>query len=257
MSAHLAQALQQLGFSAHDAEIYLALLKTGESPVGAIIKETGLHREIVYSALNRLEQQGLVQALEKRKIRHFLAMEPGELVRKIQEKAELAVAILPELQRRFREVPVSVKIYEGQEGFEEVQQDIQRSLDDGEEFYIIGAAGVPWYDMTKPFYKKYHRQCVKRGIVANMLTFRSEVEGILQNEVPGFCRVRALPQELAMPSETKIYKDKIIIEVFGEDPLAIMIRSRTVSAAYLQYFKALWATAEEVGVVPVKGRRKG
>src|SRR5437879_1065600 len=119
--------LQELGFSANDADLYLALIKVGESSVGAIIKQTGMHREMVYGGLKRLELQGFIQSLEKKKIRHYQALDPSVLVKRMQEKAALAVSALPYLNQMLLKVPVTVRIFEGPEGFEEIQKDIQAS----------------------------------------------------------------------------------------------------------------------------------
>lgn len=232
--------LQKLGFGPADAELYLALLKVGESPVGALIKATGMHREIVYGGLTRLEQQGLVQSIEKKKIRHYQALDPKELSQKMQEKAQLAKDLLPDLHKLYKQTPVSVRIYEGREGFEEIQKDIAVSLKDKEEYFVIGGAGKAWYEVTADFYKKYHRRLQKRGIICRTVTFANEALGIAEYELPGFNPIRVLPDHFSVPSSTMIYADKIIIQVFGESPIAIMIRSDAVSKSYKQYFNTLW-----------------
>lgn len=222
----------------------MALLKAGESPVGTLISETGFHREIVYGALKRLEQQGVIQSLEKKKIRHYQASDPAILLRKIEDKAEMAREILPELQEMFTQPEVSVKIYEGAEGFEEIEKDWAASLKDNEEFYCIGGAGEAWYSITKDYYKKYHRRLYKRGIKVKTVTFPGEVKGITDNELPGFNPIRVLPEKYRVPSSTIIYADKILIQVFGERSIGIVIQSKAISKSYKKYFDLLWEMAE-------------
>ncbi|OGG63534.1 hypothetical protein A3D66_00295 [Candidatus Kaiserbacteria bacterium RIFCSPHIGHO2_02_FULL_50_9] len=249
---NLKHTLQDLGFSPQDASIYLALLKVGESSVGAIINDTGLHRDIVYGALIRLEQQGLAQSIEKKKIRHYLALSPKILARKTKEKANLAISILPKLTQLFNQPPVSVRIYEGPEGLEEIEKDWAASLKNGEKLHCIGGAGKAWYDVAKQFnFQKYHRQLFKRGITLQTVTFANEVEGIVESELPGFNPIRVLPQTFHVPSSTIIYADKIQIQVFGERFISIVIQSKQVSDAYRKYFLTLWNMSK-----PIKQRRK-
>ena len=232
--------LQKLGFSSQEAEVYLAILKVGESAVGVIIGQTGFHRDLVYGALTRLEQQGLVQSLEKKKIRHYQAVDPAVLVRREKEKADLAVSLLPHLQELYNQPAVAVKIYEGAEGLEEIEKDWAESLGDGEEFYCIGGAGSSWYEVAKPFYRKYHEKLFKRGIILKTVTFKNEGESIAKYENPAFNPVRVLPDTFRAPSSSVIYKDKLLIQVFGERFIAIVIQSKQISDAYRHYFDFLW-----------------
>jgi sugar-specific transcriptional regulator TrmB len=238
--------LQKLGFSPQDAEVYLAILKVGESAVGAIINQTGFHRDLVYGALTRLEQQGLVQSLEKKKIRHYQAIDPTVLVRKEQQKVELAMSLLPTLKELYTQPAVAVKIYEGSEGLEEIEKDWADSLKDGEEFYCIGGAGEAWYEVAKPFYKKYHDKLLKRKIIFKTVTFANEAKGIAKYENPKFNPVRILPENFRVPSSSVIYADKLLINIFGEQFIGVVIQSKQISQAYRHYFNSLWKMAKIV-----------
>jgi sugar-specific transcriptional regulator TrmB len=240
----LKESLQKLGFSAFDADLYLALLRKGDSPVGKLVSEIGSHRELVYGGLRRLENKGLVQSVERKKIRHYTALEPQILVRQAEDQAELAKIVLPELSKVFNQPSVSVKIYEGSEGFEEIQKDIQDSLRDNDEYFVIGGSGGDWYEVTGDFYMKYRRKSLKRGITLKSVTYQGESEGIVEKEPQGFCTVRVLPKNFSVPSATKVYADKVVIQVFGEQPVAIMIRSEAVSKSYKNYFELLWSLAK-------------
>lgn len=238
--------LQKLGFSPQEAEIYLALLKVGESAVGSIISQTGYHRDLVYGALTRLEQQGLIQSLEKKKIRHYQAADPSILIRKTKEKADMAASLLPFLKNLYSQPSVSVKIYEGSEGLEEIEKDWVESLKDGEEFYCIGGAGESWYKVAEPFYRKYHERLYQRGIILKTITFKNEGKGIAKYENPKFNPVRILPDTFRTPSSSVIYADKLLIQVFGERFIAILIQSKQISDAYRHYFNSLWKLGKKM-----------
>lgn len=239
-------SLEKLGFSSQETAVYLALLRVGESPVGSIINTTGFHREIVYSCLKRLEQQGYIQSIEKKKIRHFQALNPSIISQKIEEKARIAAKALPELKSLYSQPNVVIKVLEGKEGFEEIEIDWAKSLKDREDFFCIGGAGEAWYAITKDFYKSYHKKLLKRGIHLRTITFPNEIESIMQYENPKFNTIKSIPREFCPPSSTIIYSDKILLQVFGESPLAIMIQSKEISKAYKAYFDVLWSIAKPV-----------
>jgi len=243
---NLKNSLVELGLSEFDAQVYLALLKRGEAPVGELVKELNAHRELIYGAMRRLSAEDLVTEKEKKKIKYFQAEEPDVLVNKTQEKAELAGSILPDLKKLYQRPDVSVQVLEGPEGYEQLQQDIQKTLKDGDDYYVIGGSGGSWFDVVKDFYMKYRRKSLKRGIHLKSLSFPNEAKGIIEHEPPGFCEVRVLPENFQAPSSTKIYGDRVAIQAFGERPFVILIKSKAVSIAYRKYFQSLWKVAEEV-----------
>lgn len=55
----------------------------------------------------------------------------------------------------------------------------------------------------------------------------------------GFCEVRVLPENFQAPSSTKVYANRVAIQVFGERPFVILIKSKAVSGACMKYFVSL------------------
>jgi len=237
--------LESLGFSRYDADIYLALLRVGQSSVGSIIDATKHHREIVYTGLKHLEEEGLIQSLTKKRVRHYNALDPEVLSKKLQKKADLATKILPDLKKISRQLPVSIQILEGPEGYEEIQKDIASALKNRDRYFVIGGAGDSWYFVTKKFYKYYHKRLYKRGIRMQTVTYENEAKGIRKFEIEGFNPIKILPDRFNAPTSTMIYKDRTIIHIFGESPLAIMIRSKEVSRSYKKYFDTLWKMGKD------------
>src|SRR3990167_5828378 len=89
--------LEELGFTHNEALTYTALLGIGETTTGAIVKKTGLHRVLIYDALESLIRKGLASYVIKENIKYFQAADPQRLLDFIQEKEEQAKSIIPEL----------------------------------------------------------------------------------------------------------------------------------------------------------------
>ncbi|MBI5390880.1 hypothetical protein HZB02_05280 [Candidatus Woesearchaeota archaeon] len=113
-----AQRLQELGLTHHEAQTYLALLETGETKTGLLVKKTGMHRVQIYDALESLIKKGLASYVIKENIKYFQAAAPERIVDFLDEKKEMAAALLPELKVLGIEhaSKQSVTIYEGIRG---------------------------------------------------------------------------------------------------------------------------------------------
>lgn len=238
--------LINLGFDKNEAKVYLALLDTGKTSVGKIVEKSGLHRELVYEAFKRLEKKGYVHSSISQKKRHYQAENPQVILEQIQIKEAEARQILPKLLEKYTAVPQIIRVLEGREGFEEVQKDKLKALKRGETYYVIGASGKGWYQTTQDFFYQYHLKQQKRGIQAQMVSYKGEAEEILKSEPPGFAEVRVLPQEFSPPASTKIYADRVAIQIFGSQPVVLLIQNPAVAETYKEYFQILWEMAKKV-----------
>src|SRR3989338_10355313 len=89
--------LEELGLTHNEARTYTALLEIGETTTGAIVKKTGLHRVLIYDALERLIKKGLASFVIKENRKYFQATDPNRLLDFLKEKEEIAKSLLPEL----------------------------------------------------------------------------------------------------------------------------------------------------------------
>lgn len=247
MSAAIQNVLEQIGLSETEAACYRALLPLGSAPVGEVIKLTRLHREQVYRGLRNLEEKGMVRQFEKDKKLHYQAEPPSVLLQNLKLKADLLKEYIPKLERYWRTPPQIIRVLTGPEGFEWVQQDIQRAAPAHGEYYVIGASGERWYEITKDFYQRYRRKNRRRKVTLKMVTYASEAKKFWHYEQKSrYVQIRALPDHFAVPSSTKIYGDRIAIQILGEEPAVIVIQNAEVAKAYKQYFQVLWRMAKSL-----------
>lgn len=115
----------------------------------------------------------------------------------------------------------------------------------GEAFYVIGGSGYGWYEVTKEYWHKYQKKLLKRNIRMLTVTSKKEAEGIVKHEDHRINEVRVMPANFSSPSSTLFYNDKVVIQVFGESPVAIMIKSKAVGEAYHKYFDTLWSVSKD------------
>ena len=71
--------LQDIGFSAGEEKVYLAMLKLGESSTGRISKESGVSRSKVYEILEKLSKKGLASHFKRNNVSFFRAADPKSI----------------------------------------------------------------------------------------------------------------------------------------------------------------------------------
>ncbi|MEK6887971.1 MAG: helix-turn-helix domain-containing protein, partial [Candidatus Aenigmatarchaeota archaeon] len=61
-------ALEGIGLTNAEIKVYLALLELGATKTGLLIEKSGLQSSVVYSALARLMEKGLVSSIKEGKM---------------------------------------------------------------------------------------------------------------------------------------------------------------------------------------------
>jgi sugar-specific transcriptional regulator TrmB len=67
------EILKKFGLTNVEAVVYMEIAKIGETPIGEVIKKTGLHRGTVYNALNSLLKKGFASFVNKNGINYYRA----------------------------------------------------------------------------------------------------------------------------------------------------------------------------------------
>lgn len=132
--------LQNLDLTKNEVDLYERLLKLGEVPAQALIKESKLKRPTVYKSVYSLEEKGLVSQRKIYKKIHFQAAPPAKLLEIADSKydnlnrtKENLQALLPQLSSDYilsTEKPI-VRMYEGLEGLKEIYLDILKEKQPG------------------------------------------------------------------------------------------------------------------------------
>ena len=97
-------SLEQLGLSAAEISLYQASLRLGAKPASILARTVGLQRTRAYDVLHHLESRGLMERIERNKIRYFSASSPERVLALLdqrqnafQEQIQSFKSILPQL----------------------------------------------------------------------------------------------------------------------------------------------------------------
>ncbi len=243
--------LIKLGLQKNSALVYLALLKSGSAKAQPLIKATGLHRMLVYNALDDLLKRGLITVTHQNRVRIFHAESPAVLIEQTKKLQELAETIVPQLRTLQKNAPeaISVRTLVGNDGFRINLETLieSASKQKNKEICIIGGAkDTDFYDATDGWYSSYIALLEKKHVKKRLLapaSYSSEFKKKFASEKN--TELRTLSKGLSSPTYTRITKDMVSIELYTPHLTIIQIKNQTVAQAYLDSFELLWKNSEK------------
>lgn len=244
----LAEGLSAWGLSKPEAEVYLYLLqKVGETGGSKIAIGTGLHRQYVYVALERLIELGLVESVTFGKYKKYKARSPLE-VEKITRKRSIQAN---DLVRELNKISAihNDQDFEVLQGAKQIQQfemdSVYESDIDGEEFIIGGHTegfSALMGDQLEEYLDEKNKKQIKVFYLGNMQEqpLYEEHIGKFPNQKYRF--MKDLPQGV---THMVIREGSVMFYSFLTPPLVYVIKSKSVAENYKQFFMMLWNIAGE------------
>src|SRR3989344_4392941 len=119
-------ALMEFGLTDKEIKVYLSLLPLGSINLQELAKRIDLPRTTIYNTLNYLYKRGLVSKIVRGHVTYFEAVNPEKLIDTLNQKKELILSVLPELEILKKEIKESssVEIYEGFKGISTILADV-------------------------------------------------------------------------------------------------------------------------------------
>ncbi|MFA4954968.1 MAG: helix-turn-helix domain-containing protein [Patescibacteria group bacterium] len=232
--------LEQLGFMKNEIKVYLTLLEQGPSRAGEIIGNIGLHRNLVYTSLERLVEKGLVAKLNRKNVAVFEVTTPDVLVEMAEKQKSLAQDLADELKKTQREAPREIRIFEGIEGVIQARER-SLSLQPDETVYVLGGTQLSLTAKYEPHWMEYHNKRIANNVNCKLLFDASVPQEYVaaRNALPR-TEAKYLPFNTDLPALFDIYGDCLTITVPGKDPLSFSLRSREAAKSMKTYFEYLW-----------------
>lgn len=228
--------LKELSFDEKEIQIYLSLLKIGETTATKIAKDTGIERTLVYYIIEKLINKGLAAFKLKNNVKYYSPSNPGKILDDIKERERSFLKVLPFLERlksqTYKE-DVKVDVYKGIEGLKATMNDMFKH---GNEFLILGEQGqTQKYYPT--LYKQYFRRIVEQNIKEKSI-IREDLKGKIWKSKNS--EYRYISKDLLSPTTTLIYADRVLITIWEKPTFNILITSKKVSDSFRAYFNHFW-----------------
>ena len=242
--------LEEFGLTEKESKIYLALLELGQSTSSDLIKKLDYYSKTVYELLEKLMKKGLVSYVIKSNIKYFEAVNPEKFLdilkeeeNNIKERENNIKEILPRLKqlREINKEKQEVNIYYGKKGMKSVFED---TLKENNEILVFGGGGKS-KESLGPYYKLWNKIRAKNKIKLKLLW--NEDLRIKKDEIKDLdlVELKFLPKEFENPAPAMIYKDKVAITVWSEEPIATLIKSKEINKSFRDYFNLLWKIAKK------------
>jgi|SRR3989344_4313546 len=241
------QALERIGLTEGECQVYEALLALGLSRTGVITKRASIASSKVYEVLHRLLNKGLVSYVVKNGVRYYDATPPERLIDFLEERKEgLAEAqadiqkIIPALKAKQgkAEQRNQTVVYLGLEGPKIVLREILDAGKLGESHYGFGTDVDPYAQHLPHALRNYIAECKKYKFKQRLLFAKGFLSPNTEAEI------RYLSPEYLLPVRTMIYGNKVAIVDFTKPVTTIVIEKKEVADSYRKHFELLWKIAK-------------
>ena len=241
MSLH--SVVKNTGLTSKEAEVYLACLELGSSPVAAIAQRARINRVTAYDVLEKLLRKGMVNFLTKKGARLYDATDPKDVAAEIKRRAVNFRLALPDLQRlRGDAVHPRVRYFEGLSGIKAVYEDTLSSTTEILNYANSREIRMHWQNYDEEYVqKRVKRKIYLRGISPN----DEHGQWVQKHDKESHREIRLVSSaQFTFTNEINIYDDKVAIISYKDSPLiGMIIESAEIANTQRDIFKMAWAFA--------------
>jgi len=240
---NLTEAIEKIGLSRKEAQVYLALLRIGQSSATLIAKNSGLKRPTTYLILEDLRKRGFVLKMPGDKKQMFIAKSPEEIIGEAKKNVDRAMHALPQLMNMFSTNDPKVRTIHF-EGLHGIREALWYKFDDLKNSQILAFFGSA-EDASPDLIKLFHEW---NGVVANAgVKIRSIVPDAKDlkkfrdtDKTYGF-EPKIMPSA-DYTSKTSIeITDRFIRIIMFKEQQAVIIENPVVAKAMKEIFEMVWS----------------
>jgi len=225
------------------------LLQIGQTSAGEIIRQTKLHRSVVYETLDKLIDRKLVFKLNRKQIAYFQALAPDKLLGDIQSQAELATQLIPVLKKMAGKSMPEITIYEGAEEYRRFWLDSVKTLPIGGTDYVAGSIGALWLEhMGSAAVKQYFKTAQQRKIGWKLIVFdKDDYNHTFLTQYPGFrWEARFIDRDIPKEGNFNVWGKDTLILHSATEPTIIEIKNPSLVKVFRHLFDYMWDSGKKL-----------
>ena len=231
--------------------IFKRILSKGESALGPIIKEMGLHKGTAYNAIRRLEEKSLIsfKELDGLNVYSVNILSLKKLIddeeNRIKRKVEDIKGIIKTAESvKVPEEEAKIHVLVGTEGFKTFFNALYSwAHETGKEYFFMGKGGEMIEFLGEEYYKTTQIRKKKLGIKCRVILNERSRNTEVSKHVTG--NTRYMKMEYLSPVSTWIYDNTVVIVLWSSKPLStIVMESKGAADSYKSFFEAMWKTAK-------------
>ena len=241
--------LEELGLTAGEIKVYLALVRLGETTSGPLVDEAGVSVSKVYQILDRLAKKGLASHIVKRNIKFFKAADPKRLLDYIKEKEtqlkeqEIGLKeLIPQLELIHGSAMTAetAQVFDGLRGIQTARERTLRIMNNGDQMWVVGISKTPYDGMMTRYFKEYHTRRYSKGIKCRYLYNEYAKDfGKVSAKYP-LSEVRYMPKGIITHGWMEIYADTVTIGINKGKSFSVVIQNQEVADSFKIYAELLW-----------------
>ncbi|MFH1849593.1 MAG: helix-turn-helix domain-containing protein [archaeon] len=239
------EALKELGLTNNESEVYLKLLSVGSATANEIARISGLHRQAVYDALDRLLEKGFASYVVKNNKKCFQGISPEKILDYLKDKEEDFRSVLPQLARltRLPKESTSVEVFKGKGVIRTVYRDIIKEFATRRGEVLLSGAEEKKFMEEDLIALKQHIGRLKKMGCRERILIRKGDRHLVEGSQTAY---RCIGKESFNPTPMYVYNDTLTIIIWGNPNHAIITRNRNLADAYRKQFNLLWKIAGKV-----------
>lgn len=238
----LLKKLESLGLSRKEASVYLALLPRAGVGSSKLIASTGLHGQVVYDALARLEELGLAKHAIERGRKKFSAAPPLRLLSLAEEKKLVAQSTARELLARYQGAhEQDFEVFQGESAFIAHEFETLESVPNGSCIDVLGGAGDRYFEILGTEADAYEEIRAKKEISVRYIGSEDQ-RVVLEflSKSRKFFEYRIFTGLSTGKVNTNTYPGFVTLNIFGDPILSFTITNKAVAEGYREFFESLW-----------------
>mgnify|MGYP003441090108 FL=1 len=235
--------LTEVGLSEKESRVYLALLPRRDVGSSKLILASGLHRQFVYDALERLEKLGLAKHVIQNGRKKFSANPPMRLLSIIEEKRLAAQNIARQLQERYAaKHEQNFEVFQGESAFLMHQFDMLERVEQNQEaLAICGPTERFLATLGEGETDEFEELRIKKGLRVRYIGMEPMRERLTEmRKWRKLWEFRIFPGQSTGLVDTDIWPDNITFNIFGDPILSFTISNKAVAEGYREFFESLW-----------------
>ncbi|MBI4150936.1 BlaI/MecI/CopY family transcriptional regulator [Candidatus Woesearchaeota archaeon] len=239
------ELLIELGFTPSEAKIYLALVEQGPATIGELVKRTRIHTSVLYTAVQRLVQRGLITYVKKGRTKTFSAADPKSLLQRTQNLAEELHKVIPAWEQRLKVIApeIIVEVYEGFPGLTNMFNALFADAKSGDEYFSFTLGQEFQNEECLKWFNNLgrRRMALKLNVKALCpLRFKALFERVGDPKILAKTGLRF--SKFEFPQGIIIFHDSIIFISCDPTAKAIRIKDANLAEQYRTFFMQLYAS---------------
>jgi sugar-specific transcriptional regulator TrmB len=239
---HLLKQLADVGLADKEARVYLALLPRHDVGSSKLIMATGLHRQFVYDALERLEKLGLAKHVIQNGRKKFSANPPLRLLSIVEEKRLAAQDVARQLQDRYSaKHEQDFEVFQGESAFMAHQYDMMERVAQNSEVQAICGPTERFLFTLGAEADDFESRRIEKGMSVRYIGMEPQREALTEmRKWRKLWEFRIFPGQSTGLVDTDIWPDNITFNIFGDPVLSFTITNKVVADGYREFFESLW-----------------